>query len=150
MDEMEMGDLDRPEDRQEEQQGKEEEETSFGEKDRRNESMPIIDVSNPNANVRKNQDAMKKADRNLGKGIGVRNLKYTLEKKKLLREMGINVEKKDGPSSSAVLEKLSLMTNKKVSSLESLMEKNSCSKRESVGFLEGPKTGFKGQSLKSS
>ena len=30
MDEMEMGDLDRPEDRQEEQQEDEEEETSFG------------------------------------------------------------------------------------------------------------------------
>ena len=62
MDEMEMGDLDRPEDRQEEQQ---EEETSFGEEDRRDESMVIIDTSNPNANVRGNLDAMKEADRYL-------------------------------------------------------------------------------------
>ena len=113
MDEMEMGDLDRPEDRQEKQQEDEEEETSFGEEDRRDESMVIIDTSNPNANVRGNLDAMKEADRYLGRGIGVKNLEYTLEKKKFLKEMGINVEKKDGPSSSTVLEKLSLTRNKK-------------------------------------
>ena len=51
------------------------------------------------------------------------NLEYTLEKKKFLKEMKrktdlprkeiINVEKKDGPSSSTVLEKLSLTRNKK-------------------------------------
>ena len=73
MDEMEMGDLDRPEDRQEEQH-EEEEETCFGEEDRRYESMVIIDMSNPNANVRGNLDAMKEADRYLGRGIGAKKL----------------------------------------------------------------------------
>ena len=56
---------------------------------------------------------MRGADRKLGREIGAKNLAYTLEKKEFLKEMVINVEKKDGPSSSAVLERLSLMRNKK-------------------------------------
>ena len=41
----------------------------------------IIDTPTPNVNVRGNLDAMKEADRYLGRGIGVKNLEYTLEKK---------------------------------------------------------------------
>ena len=87
-----MGDLDRPEDRQEEQQ-EEEEETSFGEEDRRDESMVIIDKSNPNANVRRNLDAMKEANRYLGRGISVKNFEYTLGKEKISQRNGYKCRK---------------------------------------------------------
>ena len=108
MDEIAMDDLDRPEDRQEEQQG--EEETNLDERD---ESMVIIDTSNPDANVRGNLDAMREADRDLGRGIGATRRTYTEDKESLLREMGINVNKGDGPSSKAVFERLKVTENGK-------------------------------------
>ena len=111
MDEIEMGDFDRPEDRQEDHQGEDrQEETNLDERD---ESMVIIDTSNPNANVRGNLDAMREADRDLGRGIGATRRAYTEDKKSLLREMGINVNKGDGPSLKAVFERLRVRENGK-------------------------------------
>ena len=72
-----------------------------------------MDTSNPDANVRGNLDAMREADRDLGRGIGVRRRAYTEDKKSLLREMGVNVNKGDGPSSTAVFERLRVTENRK-------------------------------------
>ena len=95
----------------------------------------IIDTSNPGANVRGNLDAIREADRDLGRGIGAKKRIYTEDKKSFLSEMGINIEKKDGPSSRTVLgERLRVGRMKRVSVLESLMERKFSFERERGWF----------------
>ena len=55
--------------------------------------MVIIGTSNPDADMRGNLDAMREADRGLGKGLGVKRREYTKDKKNLLRELNININK---------------------------------------------------------
>ena len=62
----------------------------------------IIDTSNPDAEIP-----------NPRKDAGVIRRAYTEDKKSLLREMGININKGDGPSAKAVFEKLKVTVNKK-------------------------------------
>ena len=71
----------------------EEEEAST---DWRDESV-IIDEFNP---VREGLDEEKNADKELGKKLGAIKGSYTEDKKNLLREIGVNINKGDGPISS--------------------------------------------------
>ena len=94
-DNIELGDLgERPEEQQPEDQ--EEEETNVDD-EWRNESIIITDGSNPDF-LRGKQEAMKDADRELGKRIGKIKKGYTEDKKSLLNEMGIRINKQDSPS----------------------------------------------------
>ena len=96
---------------EEEDQQQAQEETNVDDdeqSDWRNQSLPIFDSSNPDAtgNVRGNLDEMKDADRELGRRIGVAKRRHTESKKDILKGMGVNVVKGDGPSSKAILERL--------------------------------------------
>ena len=62
----------------------------------------IIDTSNPDAEIP-----------NLRKDAGVIRRAYTEDKKSLFREMGININKGDGPSAKAVFEKIKVTVNRK-------------------------------------
>ena len=110
MDDIELDDLDdKPEEEPEEQ---EEQETNID--DWRDQSIVIIDTSNPDAtNVRGNLDAMRDADRELGKRVGVIRRGYTEDKKSLLREMGVNINKGDGDATKVIFEKLKVTLNGK-------------------------------------
>ena len=55
----------------------------------------------------------KNADRELGKKIGAMRRSYTEDEKNLLRELGININKGDGPSVKNVFEKLKVTVNRK-------------------------------------
>ena len=109
MDDIELDNLDKPEEEPEEQQ---EQETNIDDDDWRDQSIVIIDTSNPNADMRGNLDAMREANRDLGKGLGVIRRAYTEDKKSLLREMGVNINKSDGPSAKAVFERLNVTVNR--------------------------------------
>ena len=83
----------------------EEEETNM---DWRDES--IIEF---NPEIRQGLEEEKQADRELGKIQGVRNRAYTEDKKNLLRELGIYLNKGDGPFAKNVFEKLKVTVNRK-------------------------------------
>ena len=95
MDDNELDNLDdKPEEEQQEQ------ETNID--DWRDQSIVIIDTSNPDAeipNPRKDAGAIRRA--------------YTEDKKSLRREMGVNINKGDGPSAKTVFEKLKVTVNRK-------------------------------------
>ena len=106
MDDIELDNLgDRPVE-EEEEIGEEETITDW-----RDESVIIIGGFNPE--IRQGLDAEKQADRELGKIQGVRNRGYTEDKKNLLRELGIQLNKGDGPSAKSVFEKLKVTVNRK-------------------------------------
>ena len=86
----------------------EEEETNT---DWRDESVIIIRGINPE--IRQGFDAEKQADRELGKIQGVRNRGYAEDKKNLLRELGIYLNKGDGPFAKSIFEKLKITVNGK-------------------------------------
>ena len=83
----------------------EEEETNM---DWRDES--IIEF---NPEIRQGLEKEKQADRELGKIQGVRNRGYTEDKKSLLRELGIYLNKGDGPFAKSIFEKLKITVNSK-------------------------------------
>ena len=107
MDGIKLDNFDRPEEQEEP-----EEEEKINVDDPQNESIVIIDASNPDANVRRNNDAMRGADRDLGRGIGVKRLKYTVEKK-ILEEIGVNINKGDGASSKPIFDMIKITENRK-------------------------------------
>ena len=92
-----------------EQQPEDQQEEMNVDTDWRNESIYTFDTSNPDF-VRGNQEAMKNADRELGKEIGLKKRVYTEDKKKLLREMGIRINKKDHES---LFKRLKLIPNER-------------------------------------
>ena len=97
MDDIDLDNLDKPEEPEEQQ----EQETNIDD-DWRDQSIVIIDTSNPHAeipNPRKDASVIRRA--------------YTEDKKSLLREMGNNINKGDGPSAKAVFEKLKVTVNRK-------------------------------------
>ena len=96
MDDIELDNIDRQE---EEQQEGQKEETNID--DWRDQSIVVIDTSNPDAIPNPRKDA------------GVIRRAYTEDKKSLLREMCININKGDGPSAKAVLKKLKVTINRK-------------------------------------
>ena len=83
----------------------EEEETNM---DWRDES--IIEF---NPEIRQGLEEEKQADRELGKIQGVRNRGYTEDKKNLLKELGISLNKGDGPFAKSIFEKLKITVNSK-------------------------------------
>ena len=93
----------------EEQQPEDQQEETNVDDEWRDESIIIIDGSNPDA-VRGNQEEMKAADRELGKRIGTIKKGYTEDKKSLLNEMGIRINKQDSPS---LFERLKITVNGK-------------------------------------
>ena len=97
MDDIELDNLDRQEEQQEAQQ-----ETNIDDDDWRDQSIVIINTSNPDAEIP-----------NPRKDAGVITRAYTEDKKSLLREMGININKGDGPSAKAVFEELKVTINRK-------------------------------------
>ena len=99
MDDIELDNLDKPEKEPEEQQ---EQETNIDDDDWRDQSIVIIDTSNSDAEIP-----------NPRKDAGVIRRAYTEDKKSLLREIGININKGDGPSAKAVFEKLKVTVNRK-------------------------------------
>ena len=99
MDDIELDNLDKPEEEPEEQQ---EQETNIDDDDWRDQSIVTIDTSNPDAEIP-----------NPKKDAGVISRAYTEDKKSLLREMGININKGDGPLPKAVFEKLKVTVNRK-------------------------------------
>ena len=103
MDYIELDDLD--EQPVEEEEG--EEETNI-DADWRDESFVII--GDP---VREGLDEEKYADRELGKKLGAIKRSYTEDKKNLLRELRININKSDGPSTKTLFEKLKVTVNRK-------------------------------------
>ena len=116
-DDIELKDLDRE---RETQRANEEEETSFTD-DRRpgDESILIIDGSNPvftrvdGDNVRENNEEMRDADRDLGRGIGVKRRRVIHNKKQFLKEgLGITINKGDGPNSTIIYDRLEPTTDK--------------------------------------
>ena len=61
----------------------------------------------------KGLEAERRADRELGVGLGVKKRAYTEDKKNLLRDLNINVNKGDGPSARSLLERLKVTVNRK-------------------------------------
>ena len=99
MDDIELDNLDdKPEEEPEEQQ---EQETHI-DNDWRDQSIVIIDTSNPDAEIP-----------NPKKDAAVIRRAYTEDKKSLLREMDVNINKGDGPSAKAMFEKLKVTVNRK-------------------------------------
>ena len=104
MDDIELDNLgDRPV--EEEEKGEEETNTDW-----RDENVVIIRRFNP---VRGGLDEEKNADRELGKKLGAIKRSYTEDKKNLLRELRININKGDGPSAKTLFEKLKVTVNRK-------------------------------------
>ena len=99
MDNIELDNLDKPEEEPEEQQ---EQETNIDDDDWRDQSIVIIETSNLDAEIP-----------NPRKDAGVIRRAYTEDKKSLRREIGININKGDGPSAKAVFKKLKVTVNRK-------------------------------------
>ena len=110
MADIELGNLDGREEEEEEQQ-EAQQETNIDDDDWRNKSIATIDASNPNY-IRENLDAMRREDRRLGKHFGAKRRTYTEYKKSILREMGININKGNGPAAKSVFERLKLKEGK--------------------------------------
>ena len=66
-----------------------------------------------NPEIRQGLEEEKQADRELGKIQGIRNRGYTEDKKNLLRELGIFLNKGDGPFAKIIFEKLKITVNSK-------------------------------------
>ena len=77
----------------EEPEGEEETNTDW-----RDESFVIIE----DPEIREGLDEEKNADRELGKKLGAIKRSYTEDKKNLLRELRININKGDGPSAKTL------------------------------------------------
>ena len=103
MDEIELDNL--GEDPIPEEEGEEETDMEW-----RDESVVIMSGMNPD--LRQGLEEEKQADRELGKIQGVRNRGYT-EDKKNLKELGISLNKGDGPFAKSIFEKLKVTVNRK-------------------------------------
>ena len=73
----------------------------------------VIIMSGMNPDLRQGLEEEKQADRELGKIQGVRNRGYTEDKKNLLKELGISLNKVDGPFAKSIFDKLKLTVNRK-------------------------------------
>ena len=106
MDDIELDDLgDRGQDRPSED--REDQETTFDD-DWTDESILDIDPS-----VREGLEAERRADRELGVRLGLKKRAYTEDKKNLLRELNINVNKGDGTSARSLFKRLKVTVNRK-------------------------------------
>ena len=103
-----------PEDREDRE---DEAETTFNHPDDyREEETNELEWEYPNdagGDLRKNLDEMRDADRDLGRGIGVRRSKITGDKKSILFDLGYKVKKGDGKRSEELFNRLKLTTSEK-------------------------------------
>ena len=105
MDEIELDNLgeDQPIEPEEE-----EEETDMDWRD-----VSVVIMSGMNPDLRQGLEEEKQADRELGKIQGVRNRGYAEDKKNLLKELGIFLNKGGGPFAESIFDKLKLTVNRK-------------------------------------
>ena len=104
MDDIDLDEMNRDNDREAVEAETAEEETSFIDNDRRlDESILIpIDGSRPSGSTP-----------NIRRDVGVMKRSYTLDKKDFLKtELGVNINKGDGPSSTIIFDKMKLTVNK--------------------------------------
>ena len=73
----------------------------------------VIIISGMNPDLRQGLEEEKQADRELGKIQGARNRGYTEDKKNHLKELGISLNKGDGPFAKSIFDKLKLTVNRK-------------------------------------
>ena len=102
MDEIELDNL--GEDPIPEEEGEEETNTDW--------DKSVIIMSGMNPDLRQGLEEEKQANRELAKIQGVRNRGYT-EDKKNLKELGISLNKGDGPFAKSIFDKLKVTVNRK-------------------------------------
>ena len=94
-----------------------EDETAFDNDDRDEESNELewddTTFGDPDDDMRKNLDEMREADRDLGRGIGVKRRGITSIKKETLFELGYKLRKGDGKKSAELFNRLKLTMNEK-------------------------------------
>ena len=105
MDEIELDNLGEDPIPEEEEEGVEETNTDW--------DKSVIIMSGMNPDLRQGLEEQKQADRELGKIQGGRNRGYTEDKKNLLKELGIFLNKGDGPFAKSIFDKLKVTVNRK-------------------------------------
>ena len=105
MDEIELDNLGEDPIPEEEEEGEEETNTDW--------DKSVIIMSGMNPDLRQGLEEEKQADRELGKIQGVRDRGYTEDKKNLLKELGISLNKGDGPFAKSIFDKLKVTVNRK-------------------------------------
>ena len=105
MDEIELDNLGEDQPIVPEEEGEEETNTDW--------DKSVIIMSGMNPDLRQGLEEEKQADRELGKIQGVRNRGYTEDKKNLLKELGISLNKGDGPFAKSIFDKLKVTVNRK-------------------------------------
>ena len=105
-------------DRERETQQANEEDTNLDDDRPGDKSVLIIDGSNPDFsrvdddNVRRNNEEMREADRELERGIGAKRRVATHNMKKALKDgLGVTINKGDGPNSTLIYDKLNFRFN---------------------------------------
>ena len=121
MDDIEMknrGDEPPPEDEREA-------ETAFDDRDDDEEETNELEwddttFGDPDDDLRENLDEMREADRDLGRGIGVKRKKITDIKKETLFELGYKLRKGDGKKSAELFNRLKLTMNEKTGNVNGM------------------------------
>ena len=89
-------------------------ETAFDDEEESNKlEWDDTTFGDPDDDLRENLDEMRKADRDLGRGIGVKRKKITDIKKETLFELGYKLRKGDGKKSAELFNRLKLTMNEK-------------------------------------
>ena len=92
----------------------EEEETTFNHPDEDGDlEWDDTTFDYPDDDVRKNNEEMKDANKDLGYGLGARQRKITNIKKSILFKLGYKLRKGDGKNSTALFDRLELTISKK-------------------------------------
>ncbi|CAB4000153.1 Hypothetical predicted protein [Paramuricea clavata] len=110
MADIELEETNRVDDREAKEAGTAEEETSFTDDNGRQDERILIPVGfNPDVDGSR----LSGSTPNIGRDVGVMKRAYTLDKKDFLkRELGVNINKGDGPSSAIIFDKMKLTVNK--------------------------------------
>jgi hypothetical protein len=110
MADIELDETNRVDDHEAEEAGTAEEETSLIDDDGRHDESILIPVGfNPGVDGSRPSGSTP----NIGRDVGVMKRAYTLDKKDFLKkELGININKGDGPSSTIIFDKMKLTVNK--------------------------------------
>ena len=100
-------------------------ETAFDGDDRDEEETNELEwddttFGDPDDDLRENLDEMREADRDLGRGIGVKRKKITDIKKETLFELGYKLRKGDGKKSAELFNRLKLTMNEKTGNVNGM------------------------------
>ena len=90
-----------------------EDETTFDDEETNELEWDDTTFGDPDDDMRKNLDEMREADRDLGRGIGVKRRGITSIKKETLFELGYKLRKGDGKKSAELFNRLKLTMNEK-------------------------------------